>query len=359
MGFVVCKSLARRRSNTSVSSLIECVLSVANSGFAAEKDYMLATKERRMRAILVTFFWVILTGGTLAEPAEAQVKYDFQQIIYPGQTDTQLLAINERGDAVGEGLSEPASYFGFVYSTLRDTVTDIAPVADYEVTRVSGINDAGQIIGFVGDFSSTILRGFVRSKNAVDRVFSVPFASSWTIPRGINNQGLVTGYYRKADNTRGGFLYDPNAETFTDLVPSLLTIAAGINSKGVIVGDAVFEIDPCGGPYSFDRYGWVRRTDGSVVLFQVNGELTVARGINDSGMITGRTSDPVTGESKGFVIKAPTTNCESITVDSSELFQFPGASLTWPEGITNSGKIAGFFIDSTGNRMGGFIATPQ
>ena len=82
------------------------------------------------------------------------------------------------------------------------------------------------------------------------------------------------------------------------------------------------------------------------------------RGINDAGKIVGRTTDPNTLENKGFVIDAPETSCESVSVPTSELLQFPNSIYTQPEGITNSGDIVGIYTDIDDNYQG-FIAHPE
>ena len=84
----------------------------------------------------------------------------------------------------------------------------------------------------------------------------------------------------------------------------------------------------------------------------------MARGINDAGYVAGNVLDQFTGELKGFVIKAPKTNCEPIDVDTADLMQFPGAFQMFPEGITNSGDVVGIFFDAS-NAAHGFIATEQ
>ena len=298
----------------------------------------------------------IIAGGMLAGPTVVQAQYDFQQISYPGQDGTQVFGINDSGDAVGIGYG--LDTFPFVYASMDGTFTDIAPADGYATTSVLGINDAGVMVGIVRSLDGTTGSAFIRSNDGTYTIFSHPDAFSETVARGVNNKGLVTGIFDRADLTLSAFIYDPKTETFTDLVPALTTIAHGINSKGVIVGDAIFEVDPCGGSGTLERYGWVRAVDGSVVLFQINGQRTLARGINDAGMIVGNVLDPNTFQLKGYVIKAPKTNCESITVDVSELLQFPGSDWTTPEGITNAGDIVGNFTDALGNTQG-FLATPQ
>ncbi len=293
--------------------------------------------------------------GSLAVPVLANAQYDFQDISYPGQPDTQVFGINDSGDAVGTGFG--ATAIPFVYSSMDGTHTPVPPADGYASTSVLGINDAGDMAGSVTSLDLTTTSAFIRSKKGTYTVFSHPDAISSTTARAINNKGLVTGTRDTVDGSLAGFLYDPRTETFTDLVPSLLTIAQGISSKGDVVGDARFEVDPCGGATPLGRYGWVREKDGTVILFQVNGQRTAARGINDAGKVVGFTTDPFTGQTKGFVIDAPDTNCEAVAVDASDLFAFPGSDFTFPEGITNSGDIVGLYQDAVNGF--GFIATRQ
>lgn len=293
-------------------------------------------------------------------PMAAQAQYDFMQISYPGDA-TQVFGINDSGDAVGNGFNLDS--IPFVYASMDGTLTDIAPADGYASTGVIGINDAGVLVGSVTNLDLTTISGFIRSKDGTYSIFSHPDAASLTEARGVNNRGLVTGFFDTDDATYGsiatGFIYDPKTETFTDIVPSLFTIAHGINSKGTVVGSAIFEVDPCGGPNGgFSRYGWVRSKHGLVTFFQVNEQRTAARGINDAGMIVGQTADPLTLELKGFAIKTPETSCESVAVDASELLQFPNSSNTFPEGVTNSGDIVGNWVDAS-DQFQGFIATPQ
>ena len=296
----------------------------------------------------------VLAVGLLAGPITAQAQYDFQEIAYPGRTQTQVFGINDSGDVVANSFVPDT--FPFVYASMDGALTDIAPADGYLETSVLGINDAGVMVGSVSNLDGT-RSGFIRSKDGTYTVFSHPDALSFTNPRAVNNKGLVTGFRDVLDGTRVGFIYDPKRETFTDIVPSLFTIAQGISSKGDVVGSAIFDVNPCGGN-SLDRFGWVRARDGSVTFFQVNGQRTSARGINDAGMIVGFATDRSTGQTTGFVIKAPETNCELVAVDASELLQFPESIDTLPQDITNSGDVVGQFFDSLGNTRG-FIATPQ
>ena len=298
----------------------------------------------------------VLGLGTLIGAQAAQAQYDYQSIDYPGQNSVNIFGINDSGDAAGTAF-DPDN-ISFTYSSMDGTITDLAPASGFATTTALSINDAGVIVGAVTEFDLVTQRAFIRDKQGNYTVFSHPDAVSQTTARGINNKGLVTGTYNTAGGTLAGFVYDSKTGVFTELVPSLLTIAHGINSKGTVAGDARFANDPCGGPVGGQRYGWIRNKDGSVVLFLVNGQRTTARGINDAGTVVGNVVDPFTGQSYGYAIKAPEVSCAQVSVDAADLLQFPGSDVTFPEGITNAGDIIGVYFDNFGNTRG-FLATPQ
>jgi len=295
----------------------------------------------------------------------AQAQYDYQLFDYPGALGTQVFGINDRGDVVGNGISEDADN-PFVYSSKKNTFTDVTPAVDYDFMGVLGISDPGVLAGGVFDLDTEIESGFIRNKKGTFLVFDHPDAISLTQARGVNNKGLVTGLrdgpYPLGGTTIFAFIYNPMNDTFTDIIPVSdhdQSIAQGINSKGEVVGSAFFngELDPCN-PGTIDdlqRYGWFRAKDGTVTYFQVNGEWTAARGINDSGTIVGFALDPSDGMTKGFKIELDGSQCQAITIASSDLLAIPGLDV-FPQGITNSGVIAGGAWDAFPH---GFIATPQ
>lgn len=301
---------------------------------------------------------VVASVDSTPPPPPAPAPYDYQLLDYPGAPNTQIFGVNERGDVVGNGIS--GDVFPFVYSSTHDTLTDVAPAAGYASTAVLGISDSGVMVGSVTSLDLSTSSGFIRDKDGTFTFFSHPDAVSVTLPRAVNNDGLVSGF-RNSPDGRVGFIYDPETETFTDMVPSLFTIAHGINAMGEVVGSAIFSNAdaPCPDPVgSFPRYGWLRAADGSVTYFQIDGQRTSARGINDAGFVVGDYRDPGSGNIKGFIMKfAGVSSCESVNIDDSDVLEFPGASSTVPEGITNSGDIVGLFSDALGNH--GFIATPH
>jgi hypothetical protein len=305
----------------------------------------------------------VFAMGFLAGPLAVHADYNYQLINHPGAPQTQIFGVNDAGVAVGVGIDITGS-LPFAYDSKTGAFTDIAPASGFADTAVLGITDSGVMVGTVQSMDGLTSDGFIRDKSGADTFFSHPDALSATHARSANNKGLVSGYRDSPTGMLESFIYDPKTNSFTDIVPSLQTIAHGMNSMGDVVGSAIFfpEDDPCpeitsGFP---TRYGWLRTSDGSVSYFRVNGFNTRARGINDARAIVGWFYDAAADKDRGFVVTLEGLPCESVSIADSDLLDFPGGDGTIPEGITNSGIIVGI-IDTYYPTwiQQGFIAEPR
>ena len=209
---------------------------------------------------------------TFSVLAQAQGGYSYETVDYPGTPFTQLWGINGRGDVAGNGADLVT--FPFVYDSKKGGFTDVPAVSDYDETAVLAISDAGHLVGSV--FNEDPLpfgmeRGLIIDKRGNVTVFDHPDAVSFTQARGINNKGLVSGFRDSSDpDVVVGFIYDPSSGDFTDIVPSLFTIAQSINSRGDVVGSAIFlpGESPCPSDSPVPRFGWLRKADGDLLLGQ-------------------------------------------------------------------------------------------
>ena len=301
----------------------------------------------------------VISVGLLTSPmmAQAQGDYDYELVDHPGGTATQIFGINDRGDVSGNGFDNVASY-PFVYTSKKGKFTDIAPLAGAD-TSVLGIDDAGILVG------SADGSAHIRDKKGNYTTFSHPDAATFTQARGVNNKGLVAGFRDDASVITVGFIYDPKSDIFTDIIPdSFFTLAQGINSKGDVVGHGFFtgSSDPCTGildPTFGRRYGFLRKADGTVNYFQVNGLRTSARGINDSGTVVGFVQDITAGTAKGVVVELDGTQCQSITIAAGDLLEIAGFDSLFAGSINNSGVIAGAVRNDILVDQHGFIARPE
>ena len=298
----------------------------------------------------------VLGAALLTASMSAQAEHVFTLFDYPGASSTSLFGVNDRGDIVGTASISP-NVFPFVLDLKTGAITNIAPVPGNFNTLAIGINNVSEIVGGLVNRDDSTEVAFVRSAGGAFTFFSHPEAVFFTEARGINETGQVTGYRGSADGTVG-FVYDSSDGSFADFAPSLVTLPHGINNHGEVVGSALFfpEADPClGAPAGAPifQYGLMRSRNGAITYFQVNGQRTRGRAINEAGLIVGDVFDPSTGRTKGFTARLQGLPCESLTIAAGDLLEIADYGLI-PEGITNSGTIVGI---ATNPASHGFIAT--
>src|SRR5262249_53491629 len=154
----------------------------------------------------------------------------------PSATGTLAFGINNSGQIVGDSSTGSGPEHGFVkiggtYTTLDDP---LAGQGSGQGTFARGINSSGQIVGFYVDSGDTA-HGFLYG-GGVYTTIDDPSAGHGQDPRGnrgtfatgINDAGQIVGYYR--DDTFNlsqthGFLYTttpnpaPPAPTTADIIP--------------------------------------------------------------------------------------------------------------------------------------------
>lgn len=216
-------------------------------------------------------------------------------------------------------------------------------------TFATGLNDAGQVVGWVGDFKQG--SGFVRNKGGGCEELP-KFEGAVTIPLGINDRGQIVGVaFSNQDDPGKGFLYEKGVFTLIDYSTkhsdTCQTWAFSINSRGQIVG--LYDIwkserTQCDGP---DK-PFLREADGTLVDLpypQDWPDSVQANGINPRGMIIGNyltscASDSSSSSSSpqceyGF-LRNPEGNFVPITPQ--------GAVDTMPTGINPQGQIVGRYF---------------
>jgi len=195
-------------------------------------------------------------------------------------------------------------------------------VPGHSITQPNGINSNGDIVGFYGDHGIGPLSGFLY-RSGDFTLFDYP-SETVTVPGGINDLGVIVGYATQNADVRTtvtGFLYD--GTTFTPFKnPNLpATYGLGINNDGVIVGEMGLLSTAKGFKLVNGRY---RTIDfpGSYVY-------GAATGINNHGLIVGRTDDE-----KGYALK----NGQFRDVG------FPGVEFTGAFGVNDGGIVVGWYF---------------
>ncbi|MGK7295448.1 MAG: hypothetical protein ACNS61_06400 [Candidatus Wenzhouxiangella sp. M2_3B_020] len=318
---------------------------------------------------------VVLAAPIAVFSASASAEYEFQIFTPPASSGGNGFGISENGMAVGN-----TDDGGFIYDRKKDTYTTIS-----EDFGAIGISNNGTVVGSDG------VECAIRSRNGDITFFTPPTATPLVLCqiRGVNSNGMFTGFIVDETSTWSGFTYDPEYDMYEEFLQSPVTFAHGINEQGQVVGSQVLfpgEAYPGSG---FGHFGFLRQAGGAVSYFEVTQAFdgtTRGRGISETGLVTGWYFDResvINGNpfAKSFVtILAGGPGFESIVLDENEILHQspcdesrpspgPGYELTtdvFASHITEQGVVAGsctdnYFNAATGDfiqYLSGFIATP-
>ena len=307
---------------------------------------------------LMSLGLAVVAGSLAPVPAMGQgppttSEYRYTIVDYPGSSSA-CLSINGRLDVICDALFNQE--FPFVYNARsgRITLPTAAPPAAWRAAAF-GINESGTVVGYVYPPDDSIENGFVVTKNGEYREFSVPWVA-YTETRGMNNRGVITGTAFFDGPGSAGFIYDPEAGTYTEVLPSPYTETMGITTDGHVVGTVYLDAGAGGPGAPAGQYGYLRAANGSVTYFRVNGKDTYARGISDEGKIVGYFGALPIPQVTGFVTdvkelhssKPPATGFVVLAIPARNQLQVPGAFGTLPQGISTEGTVSGAFIDGSG-----------
>jgi hypothetical protein len=267
-----------------------------------------------------------------------------------GEAGYNLQSLNSNGQAVGYGNNES----GLIYDS--GVYTTIIPpnVTNKCDTRLSGINDSGQIIGYYTDYGNEVIK--TTSFVYINKTFipiHVPNSVD-TFAWGIANNGLIVGsFYDPIELRERNFVYNGSAyQVLPDFPNNVVAHYRGINSSGVLVG---YYDDPPKyfGTYEHNSHGVIFKNgmNQAIDYFPNTNGHTYLNSINDSGQITGNADDsesvpmPGSTNSLGFIYDHNTYT----TV------KWPDSShFLYSRGITSTGLVFGS-LDSNNY----FIATPS
>lgn len=165
----------------------------------------------------------------------------YQYFSHPGYQFTEARAINNAGLITGFAYSANGASptVGFIYDPTTSTFTDLS-FSTNNYTIAQGINTAGQVVGSTTNGSS--IMSFFRDTNGTITTFQVNGLA--TRARGINDQGLITGFLGGGS----GFVGSSQGYQVLTISGAAQTIPEGINNAGQISG---FYIDMAGGTHGF------------------------------------------------------------------------------------------------------------
>jgi uncharacterized membrane protein len=196
------------------------------------------------------------------------------------------------------------------------------------------------VIGLVSGLLSTVA-------NAVGTTFTpidFPNATA-THALGINSDGDIVGRYDSADGKTHGYLLERSGQFITldfrrpfSTRRAIFTVAAAINSHGVIVGQYRLSTDD-----TRARHGFKRTRRGTFIKIDYpNAAFTNALGINDRGEIVGRYCTVLP------CLPAYQHGFRRSSIGLFSRINVTGAAGTAAWGINNGRKIVGGYQDSNG-----------
>ena len=208
---------------------------------------------------------------------------------------------------------------------------------EYIIHQPTGINDAGVVTGYYWDIK--VFHSYVRQPDGTITIFEGP-GSNNTESNSINSAGTTTGWYADANlsGVNHGFVRSADGTLTTfDPPQAIQTTPNSINSAGVITG----EFTQAG---NLDR-AFIRAADGTFTVFDGPGAITTAgRSINSAGTVAGIHQDA-----------AQVYHAFVRTADGTfTAFDPPRSTGTGAHGINTAGVITGDYYDADGG-MYGFV----
>lgn len=287
---------------------------------------------------------------------------------------TLVQSLSSTGDAVGftlfdlaAGLTTPGNARAFYWNALSRRCTDITPIiAGYNVgysnAIATGVNRWGATVGYLvkdtggpGEPPGLRTIGFLRTFSGLTSI-SHPNGPNTTRLTGITDDGEIVGFYVDGNSTSGyverGFIRHSNG-TFTNIAFVSLSATRiapqSLNPNGVIAG--WFANEPAGTPES--RKGFMIVRNGTEVQIAqpagcTNLELRQVSGATKAAAFC---NSATPGEILSFVV--------SPKGGKSELVESPDAgSSIVVMGINDIGQIAGAILGGSPLKAEGFIRSP-
>jgi probable HAF family extracellular repeat protein len=215
----------------------------------------------------------------------------------PGASSIGATAISSSSNLAGIFSDNSGALHGFADNHGTVTTFDFPAGAEVSATTaVTGINDAGQVIGSYHLPDELFGHGFRYANGIVTEIPNYPYA--------INNDGTVVGWAHSCpiDFCGAAFIYSNGTMTTVNFPPqppdeATDTRFLGINNVGDIVGDYRGGIPHHG----FRDQGGLTYRGGGFTAFDVPGAtFTIPSGINDAGQIVGTFGDS-NGNGHGFL----------------------------------------------------------
>jgi hypothetical protein len=302
---------------------------------------------------------VALAGSASASTIGAHhtgTSYSFQTLNNAHDlTFNQLLGINDEGVISGYFGSGAAGHPNKGYLLLPREGFYINENFPHSVqTQVTGLNNEGITVGFwsnsnlgVGmdpNFGWVNVDGHFRNVNFPT---NSPASPATDQNLGVNDEGIVVGFYNDAKGVSHGYEYNVWTRQFSTVVdpndPGASLTASAINDRGHVAG--VYT-----NPVTGNMDGFLLRHGQFTDLAVPGASTTMALGVNNFDEVVGVYTQSGTTELHGFTW---TPRHGFTTVDDPN-----GVGTTTINGVNDFGQLVGFYVDGNGN-TDGLLATPH
>ncbi len=272
---------------------------------------------------------------------------------------TNMNGISNTGVSVGFTIANNGDFNNFLVNPLKSTSVKLLNINGSSAAMALGTNSYGTVVGTDGNGNA-----FYENHGKV-KLF-IPLGGMSAVALGINDRSQIVGQYVTLTATPGFVRLSPKTY-ITINAPSGANVvnAQGINNKGLVVGfyvgtdgqDHGFMVNTehvkgaslTGTPIADPKIPTVAGEPGATFVF------SQILGINDKGIAVGYYGDSTTSQ-HGFIYNTH-TGVYTFLDDPDEAFD-NGVEVTQITGITNSGEITGFYSDANGV-FHGFVATPS
>jgi probable HAF family extracellular repeat protein len=176
-----------------------------------------------------------IVGQYLSTSVNGGFLYDEQiqtytNIYRSGSTQTYASAINDAGTIVGVVLSNQNIAVGFELT--GNTYRKILPNG-FTNSGLGGINNLGVVLGVAYSQGTRTVPFEVNQQGQYQRI-KIP--ARQPSPVGLNDNNAIVGYYRPTPQAAVGFIYQNNVLQSLTFPGGAQTVAYGINNAGVVSG---------------------------------------------------------------------------------------------------------------------------
>ncbi|MGD0683667.1 MAG: hypothetical protein ABSA03_00990 [Streptosporangiaceae bacterium] len=226
--------------------------------------------------------------GYLLKPPYGQANYVNEN--FPGSFQTQVTGLNDLGDTAGFWVNKAGTNSGFlewngVFASYTDPNT---PAMKGAVNQLLGVNNKGIAVGFYLDAKSNSHAYELDQATGVFTAIKVPGGVS-TTATGINNAGDIVGFSTDKSKVTSSFLLAGSQLITYQFPGGSDTEAFGINASDEIVGSY---LDGSGVMHGFTLSHPMGPVSHWQSIDDPNGiGSTVVNGINDAGDLVGFYTD--------------------------------------------------------------------